>query len=260
MIVFEKWKIALISVFVLAGAVLASPNVIGNADDDESFLGLNRINLGLDLQGGSYLLLKVELDQVIEERLSNSAEAIRSEMRTERIGIRNLDSDATSLSFDLRDANDRDRAREILSQILGRDLQIINTEQGFSASYSETGLAEIGRITVEQAIEIVRSRIDETGTKEPIIQRQGGDRILIQLPGVDNPEDVKRLLGKTARLGFQMVDISASAVEVQASGRIPPGSEILESADGSGQLYLVRKRVLISGDMLDDARPGFGQN
>jgi len=260
MIVFEKWKIALISVFVLAGAVLASPNVIGNADDDESFLGLNRINLGLDLQGGSYLLLKVELDQVIEERLSNSAEAIRSEMRTERIGIRNLDSDATSLSFDLRDANDRDRAREILSQILGRDLQIINTEQGFSASYSETGLAEIGRITVEQAIEIVRSRIDETGTKEPIIQRQGGDRILIQLPGVDNPEDVKRLLGKTARLGFQMVDISASAVEVQASGRIPPGSEILESADGSRQLYLVRKRVLISGDMLDDARPGFGQN
>ena len=81
MIVFEKWKIALISIIVLASAVLASPNIIGNADDGPGPFGLSRINLGLDLQGGSYLLLKVELEEVIEERLSNSVEAIRSEMR-----------------------------------------------------------------------------------------------------------------------------------------------------------------------------------
>ena len=260
MIVFEKWKIALISMIVLASAVLASPNIIGNADDGPGPFGLSRINLGLDLQGGSYLLLKVELDEVIEERLSNSVEAIRSEMRGERIGLRNLTSDANSLSFDLRQLDDRPKARDVLGQILGQDLTITDTESGFSAAYSETGLQEIGRMTIEQAIEIVRSRIDETGTKEPIIQRQGQDRILIQLPGVDNPEDVKRLLGKTARLGFQMVDITTTALEAKASGRIPPGSEILESADGSDQLYLVRKRVLISGDMLDDARPAFGQN
>ncbi len=261
MIVFEKWKIALISIIVLASAVLASPNIIGGADDNaDGPFGLSRINLGLDLQGGSYLLLKVELEEVIEERLSNSVEAIRSEMRGERIGVRNLNSDANSLSFDLRKPEDRPKAREILGQILGQDLTITDTDQGFAAAYSEAGLQEIGRMTVEQAIEIVRSRIDETGTKEPIIQRQGEDRILIQLPGVDNPEDVKRLLGKTARLGFQMVDITTTAIEAKASGRIPPGSEILEAADGSEQLYLVRKRVLISGDMLDDARPAFGQD
>ena len=184
MIVFEKWKIALISMIVLASAVLASPNIIGNADDGPGPFGLSRINLGLDLQGGSYLLLKVELEDVIEERLSNSVEAIRSEMRGERIGLRNLTSDANSLSFDLRQQDDRPKAREILGQILGQDLTITATDLGFSAAYSETGLQEIGRMTIEQAIEIVRSRIDETGTKEPIIQRQGQDRILIQLPGL----------------------------------------------------------------------------
>ena len=92
------------------------------------------------------------------------------------------------------------------------------------------------------------------------IRDRGSDRILIQLPGVDDPEAIKRLLGRTARLGFQLVDTSRSALEAQSSGRIPPGSEILPASDGSGELYLLRKRVLISGDMLDDARPGFGQN
>lgn len=259
MIVFEKWKITLITIVVLASAILASPNII-SGDGNKAPLGLSQINLGLDLQGGSYLLLKVELDDVIEERLSNSIEAIRSEMRSSKIGVKNLNSDQTSLSFDLRNENDRSKALEILNQIIGNDLEITNTGSGFSASYSELGLEEISRLTVEQAIEIVRNRIDETGTKEPIIQRQGTDRILIQLPGVDNPEDVKRLLGKTARLGFQMVDITTTALEAQNAGRIPPGSEILEAADDSGELYLVRKRVLISGDMLDDARPAFGQN
>lgn len=259
MIVFEKWKIMLIGAVIAAGVILALPNIIGSDDDSSGYMGI-RINLGLDLQGGSYLLLNVEMDEVIEERISNLTETIRSEFRKERLGIKNLAANATAVSFDLRKEDDRIAAKTQLDDIIGSDMAITETASGFSASFTEAGVLELTGMTVEQAIEIVRSRIDETGTKEPIIQRQGADRILIQLPGVDNPEDVKRLLGRTARLGFQMVDISTTALEAQASGRIPPGSEILPSVAEDGELYLVRKQVLISGDMVDDARPAFGQN
>ena len=153
-----------------------------------------------------------------------------------------------------------DKANTALSTLVGRDLLITPSGLNYSIAYTDEGLRQLAVTTVDQAIEIVRNRIDETGTKEPIIQRQGQDRILIQLPGVDNPEEVKRLIGSTAKLGFQLVDVSADPFEVQASGRVPPGSELLPSMDEEGPPYLVRKRVLISGDMLDDARPGFGQN
>ena len=249
----------LIGAVIAAGVILALPNILGGKDDSSSYMA-NRINLGLDLQGGSYLLLNVEMDEVIEERLSNLAETIRSDFRKERIGIKNLKATQDRVSFDLRKAEDRPAAQAQLDDIIGTDMAITETASGFTAAFTESGIIELTGMTVDQAIEIVRSRIDETGTKEPIIQRQGADRILIQLPGVDNPEDVKRLLGRTARLGFQMVDISTTALEAQASGRIPPGSEILPSASGDGELYLVRKQVLITGDMLDDARPAFGQN
>ena len=249
----------LIGAVIAAGVILALPNILGGKDDSSGYMA-NRINLGLDLQGGSYLLLNVEMDEVIEERLSNLAETIRSDFRKERIGIKNLKATQDRVSFDLRKAEDRPAAQAQLDDIIGTDMAITETASGFTAAFTESGIIELTGMTVDQAIEIVRSRIDETGTKEPIIQRQGADRILIQLPGVDNPEDVKRLLGRTARLGFQMVDISTTALEAQASGRIPPGSEILPSASGDGELYLVRKQVLITGDMLDDARPAFGQN
>lgn len=256
MIIFEKWKSALIGFVVVAAAIIALPNVapIGGYLEDR------RINLGLDLQGGSYLQLQVDIDSVIEERLGNLAEAIRTEMRGARVAIRDLDSDTTRVSFTLRRDDDRDKANTALSTLVGRDLLITPSGLNYSIAYTDEGLRQLAVTTVDQAIEIVRNRIDETGTKEPIIQRQGQDRILIQLPGVDNPEEVKRLLGRTAKLGFQLVDVSADPFEVQASGRVPPGSELLPSMDEEGPPYLVRKRVLISGDMLDDARPGFGQN
>ncbi len=259
MIVFEKWKIMLIGAVLAASVMLALPNLSGG-DDSANIIPGNRINLGLDLQGGSYLLLNVEMDDVIEERLSNLAETIRSDFRKERLGIKNLKSTPRLVSFDLRNADDRTAAKTLLDDLIGTDMAITDTSVGFTAAFTEQGVIDLTSMTISQAIEIVRSRIDETGTKEPIIQRQGADRILIQLPGVDNPEDIKRLLGRTARLGFQMVDISTTAAEAQASGRIPPGSEILPSINEDGEIYLVRKQVLITGDMLDDARPAFSQN
>src|SRR5207237_4238515 len=110
------------------------------------------------------------------------------------------------------------------------------------------------RQAVDQSIEIIRRRIDETGTKEPTIQREGADRILVQLPGVDNPEHVKALLGRTAKLTFQLVDGSVS-VEDARRGRLPPGAEILPAEEGKGArvgptAYVVRKRVMVGGDTL----------
>ena len=130
---------------------------------------------------------------MIEERLGNLAEAIRTEMRGARVAIRDLDSDTTRVSFTLRRDDDRDKANTALSTLVGRDLLITPSGLNYSIAYTDEGLRQLAVTTVDQAIEIVRNRIDETGTKEPIIQRQGQDRILIQLPGVDNPEEVKRL-------------------------------------------------------------------
>ncbi|MFQ5985423.1 MAG: protein translocase subunit SecD, partial [Alphaproteobacteria bacterium] len=117
---------------------------------------------------------------------------------------------------------------------------------------------------VEQSIEIVRRRIDETGTREPTIQRQGEDRILVQLPGVDDPDRIKGLLGKTAKLQFRLVDVGTSVADA-LQGRLPPGSELLEADDevdaaGRPRLYVVRKRVIVGGDRLVDAQPTIQTN
>ena len=124
---------------------------------------------------------------------------------------------------------------------------------------SEQGRIDVQTATVEQSIEIIRRRLDPDGTKEPIIQRQGLERILVQLPGVDDPERVKRLLGRTARLTFQLVDTRTTAQEARQSGRVPPGSVLLEGAKPEDPSYVVERRVMVSGDMLDQASASFDQ-
>jgi preprotein translocase subunit SecD len=255
MIRIPSWHYGLSILVVAALGFLAIGNLMPRQSD--SRFG---INLGLDLQGGSYLLLEVDMDAVIEERVSSLAETIRVEMRDKRIGISNLESDATEVRFELREAIHFIEARDILNGLVTSDMVITPTDNRFVIGFDEAGLDRLTTLTVGQAIEIVRARVDETGTKEPIIQRQGYNRILLQLPGIDDPEQVKLLLGRTAKLGFQLVDISASAVDVRASGRVPPGSELLPSRDDPEVFYLLNKRVMVSGEMLEDARPGFDGN
>ena len=125
--------------------------------------------------------------------------------------------------------------------------------------FNEQGVLNLQTSTVEQSIEIIR-RLDPDGTKEPIIQRQGASRVLVQLPGVDNPEEIKRLLGRTAKLTFQLVDLRTTATEARSSGRVPPGAVLMASANGDGTYYVVEKRVMVSGETLDTATSGFDQN
>ena len=254
MLQFESWKRFAIIIVCLAGLFAALPNAIS-----VPFFPGKSVNLGLDLRGGSHLLLSADIDSVVTERLSDISEGIRISLREEKIKFRSLSSDEDSVSFLLRDLADSQVRDEIMSDF-GNDFIIETNAEMTRLRFSESGFTELQSRTVSQAIEIIRRRLDPDGTKEPVIQRQGADRILVQVPGIDDPERVKALLGRTARLTFQLVDMRMTGAEAKSSGRVPPGSVLLESASNDGQSYVVEKRVMVSGDMLETASAGFDQN
>lgn len=262
MIYFSKWKIVLILGICFFGFVFAAPNLFRESalEAVPDWLPHKSINLGLDLQGGSHLLLEVEVDAVIRERLESLVDSVRVTLRKAHIGYKNLGVDGNGVVFRLVDANALSQARELIVP-LDTDTAFSETANGqVRLAYTDTALRERRRLAVEQSIEIVRRRIDETGTREPTIQRQGNDRILVQLPGVKDPERIKKLLGKTAKLNFHLVDMTTTVEEARA-GRIPPGSMLLPSddigADGRPIPYVIRKRVMLSGDTLVDGQPTF---
>lgn len=261
MLHFALWKKILVIGIVILGAVYAAPNFIGRDAGHQlsSFIPGKTVNLGLDLQGGSYLLLKTDIDKVRIERLSDIAESFRASFRSDRIRFSGLKSDENSASFNLRNAEDKEKTSQFIRE-LGLDFDVVNEGLSYRISFNEAGLQALADRTIEQSIEIVRRRLDPDGTKEPLIQRQGRDRILIQLPGVDDPERVKRLLGRTAKLTFQLVDPRITAVEARSQGRVPPGSVLLEGLNEGDPAYVVEKRVMVSGEELDTASAGFDQN
>ncbi len=259
MLQIPLWQKVLIALVLLAGAAFAAPNLLSQerARSLPDWVPNQQINLGLDLQGGSYLLLEVETDAVIEDQLNNLVDSLREEMRSERIGYRSLGLDGGAITFTLTDPSKADQVEQIV-QDLGQDVTIDFAGQGrATVDLSDQARRERIANAVTQSIEIVRRRIDETGVREPTIQRQGDNRIVVQLPGINNPERMKEILGKTARLTFRLVDQDASP-----RGDIPPGSEVLP-ADETGpngepvRQYVIRKRIMVSGENLTDAQPTF---
>jgi preprotein translocase subunit SecD len=271
MIHFPRWKIILILAVCALGLVYAAPNLFGRATISEweealpGWLPVRQVNLGLDLQGGSHLLLRVDWEEVIEERLRSIEEGLRAELRGARIGYTDLGVANGAAGFTLRDPADTDRARDVVSA-LEEPVEFLfdPATNRIDLPFQEAELADLRDGILAQSIEIVRRRVDETGTKEPNIQRQGEDRILVQLPGVDDPERVKDLIGRTARLTFQLVDEEA-LVEDAVNGRVPPGSELLPDArktEGGDPVtyHVIRKRVIVSGESLLDSQPTFQEN
>jgi preprotein translocase subunit SecD len=262
MLHFPKWKIALVVGACLLSLLLSVPNVLPRQVLDRLPKGLSSrlIVLGLDLQGGSHLLLEVDVKTVVAERLTALVDSARSALRQERINYTNLGVTGDVVTVQLREAADAEKARAAIRG-LEPDLDIQTAGAVITAKLSEKGLRDRRRAAVDQSIEIVRRRIDETGTREPTIQRQGDDRILVQLPGVDDPERVKNLLGKTAKMTFRLVDSAVTEADL-AAGRVPPGSDILPAEEagsrrGQAGRYAVQKRVMVSGDTLTDAQPTF---
>ncbi|MGB1356934.1 MAG: protein translocase subunit SecD [Candidatus Puniceispirillaceae bacterium] len=260
MLQFESWKKLVVILITVLGIVYAAPNVMPGDDDIAGgVLPGQKINLGLDLQGGSHLLLRVDMDVVAQERLEGVAETIRQDFRAKKIRFSGLDVSDDAVRVTLRKADDSEDATQIFRGF-GRDFDVIDESPDYRISFNEIGLTTLQTLTIEQSMEIIRRRIDPDGTKEPVIQRQGADRILVQLPGVDDPEEIKRLLGRTAKLTFQLVDTTMSAQEAMDRGRTPSGSVLLPSDSDDGQFYVVEKRVMVSGELLETAQASFDQN
>ena len=266
MLYFANWKILLICAVCALGVLLSLPNLVSPSALDKlpSFVPHRQVALGLDLRGGSYLLLEVDVAAAERERLNSIVDNVRNALLGANIGYIGLAVNGDAIVFKIRQPEHIDDARQALAKI-DPDLTVTIAPDGsgtvrFSAAATETRRSQ----AVEQSIEIIRRRIDETGTKEPTIEREGQDRILVQLPGVDNPEHVKALLGRTAKLTFQLVDTGAS-LEDARSGHLPPGDEILPAQETNGvqigpSAYVVRKRVMVGGDTLVDAQPTFQNN
>ena len=267
MLHFSRLKINLILGLCLLGLAFAAPNLLDeeSAGQLPTWLPHKQISLGLDLQGGSHLLLEVGVETVVRERLNALVDETRAALRGDRIGYSGLGADGEKVGVTLRDPEtDLDRARDLLRAI-DSDLEVTTSDGGvLELRLNEASLREIRDSAVTQSLEIVRRRIDETGTREPTIQRQGRERILVQLPGIDDPDRIKRLIGKTAKLTFQLVDENTTIGDALL-GRLPAGSQILESADdldanGRPIQYVVRKRIMVSGEHLIDAQPTFQDN
>lgn len=258
----EKWKIFLTIILCVLGVAYAAPNLMSGERQAwleqkmPGWLPHKTINLGLDLQGGSHLLLQVDIKPVLAERMEAMVESARSDMRREKIGYSDIGATDNGLTFRLKDvAKDRDAAYKIARSLDNRaDVQIDNDTGIATVSLDDRAIDEIKTQIVSQSIEIVRRRVDESGTKEPIIQRQGTDRIVVQLPGVDDPQRIKDLIGKTAKLTFHLLDEDA-----MTTGRPGPFSLRLPMRDAPSQMVIVRKRAMVTGEMLTDAQPAMDQ-
>ena len=251
--------------FVLAiclfSFVIVIPNFLPSSFQNKfpGFIKNNLIKLGLDLKGGAYILLEVDLDGIKKDKLSLLEDNMRSILRGNRSGNRGLIqySNLTGIekynivSFKIRDVNKINEVEKRIRNDFGDDLTISSDDMGmFKVSWSDTAFNKIVEESVDKAIEIVRRRIDSLGTSELSIQKHGNSRIMVQLPGVDNPDSIKHLIGKTAKMTFHKVNES-----VTDFSSLPVGTELLPSFDSDNLYYTpVYKKVEISGEHLKDSK------
>ena len=257
----SKIRLILIIASVIIGVAYAMPNFFNTAKQNQSFNFLpgKKINLGLDLKGGSYLLLKADMDIVFAEKLESLLSDIRSSLRKSKIGYKKLSIQNNTISFQKRKNYSNEKIKSIIFS-LDKNLFVENKLDSFFIKFSEQNKKNITKTTMAQAIEIVRRRIDETGTNEPSIQQQGTDRIVVQLPGLDDPSRIKKLLGKTAKLTFQLAHPSIFPEDLNKDSKAPPGFVKLQEDKNPDRFYIVNKRVMVSGEMLKDASPTFDRN
>src|SRR5437660_5939509 len=271
MLYFTRWKALAIILTALVVCLCAVPNFFPEATvKGWPAWAQRRLVLGLDLQGGSYLLLEVDSNYVKKEKLDQVRDDIRRTLRDAKIGYTGLavrkdavevrisrESDALTALAKLRELS------QPLGGLLGssgqRSLEVSDAGGGLiRITVPQAAITERIRQTIEQSIQIVERRVNQLGTVEPVIQRQGTDRILVQVPGLQDPSRLKELLGRTGNTGFRMVGSTVPPDQAQ-QGRAPPGSEVLMSSTSPKIPYVIKKQVLVSGGDLTDAQPGFDQ-
>lgn len=257
---YPRWKTWLILAVCALGIVLAAPNLMRDKTAQLPSW-LQPVNLGLDLQGGSHLLMEVDIASVMTEQLTGLVEKARSDLRDAKIRYVDLGLDGQAVTLKVLDTSAHDQALALLKKMEPQDTTAEMAADGrATVRYTEAAVQTRKKQVVDQSIEIVRRRVDELGTREPTIVRQGDDRIVVQVPGLTDPQRLKDLLGKTAKMTFHLVDESVSPDDIQR-GRVPPGSMKLASADAKdAAYYVVRRKVEVSGDALTDAQPSFQTN
>jgi preprotein translocase subunit SecD len=270
MLFFTKWK----AIAVLLTALLVCLCAVPNFFPEKTLLSLPKwaqrhVVLGLDLQGGSHILLQIDDETVRKEKLEQLRGDVRRVLRENRINYTGgIVIRGNSIEIRLNEGADVQLALtklRDLSQPLGgilsaagqRTLEVTDAGGGLiRLTLTQQAIEERVRQAVEQSIQIVEKRVNELGTVEPTIQRQGQNRILVQVPGLQDPQRLKELIGKTAKLTFRMVDTSIAPEQALQSGA-PPESEILYGDTNPPVPYVIQKQVLVSGEDLTDAQPGF---
>lgn len=251
------WRIILTFIVTLSALIFAAPNFMKISS---GFLPSQSVNLGLDLRGGSHLLLEVDLKQYVADQYSMIADNLRKELRKDKIGYKNLKALRENIHLELRNIDDLELfSGRVRSMNAGLWIEANNSK--VTLTFNNDKIAEMEQNVIDQSIEIVRMRIDDTGTKEPIIQKQGSSQILLQVPGAENPAELKSMLGKTAKLTFHMVNSEAS-IDDALKGKIPHNSALLYMENSKNQNYpvLIKKKPFLNGDLLTDAKTSFDQN
>ncbi len=271
MLYFSRWKTISIWLVVLLGVIFSLPNILPQSTLNAlpSWAPKQPMTLGLDLQGGSHILLQIDQQDLINDRLEVVRDDIRSLLRDARIGYTGLTGSGQTVQVRIRDAEQVAAARTALASLtqpvssglfgtgVVTELSFSEPEPGlFRYQLTSEGISYRMSSALSQSIEVVSRRVNELGTTEPIIQRQGSDRILVQVPGLQDPQRLKDILGQTAKLTFQMVDQSMPVAEAIAS-RPPAGTTIMYSTDDPPVPYLIENRVIVSGENLVDAQASF---
>ncbi|MCC0027105.1 MAG: protein translocase subunit SecDF [Zhengella sp.] len=273
MLYFTRWKTILIWLSVIAGLLFAAPNLVNQSALDAlpDWMPKQKMTLGLDLQGGSHILLQIERADIVKDRLEATRDEVRRLLREESIGYTGLSGSGRTVQVRIRDAQQVTLAKETLASLTepissglfgGGTISEVTLEEPepglLRFTLTEEGLDYRTSAALTQSIEVVSRRVNELGTTEPVIQRQGDDRILVQVPGLDDPQRLKDILGQTAKLTFQMVDQTVPVQEA-IEGRPPAGTTVMYSNDDPPVPYVIEDRVIVSGENLVDAQPTFDQ-
>ncbi|MCA0274753.1 MAG: protein translocase subunit SecDF [Proteobacteria bacterium] len=273
MLYFSRWKTFSIWAVVLLGVLFTVPNLLTQSQLDSlpGWFPKRSLTLGLDLQGGSHILLAVNRQDLVDERLQATRDDIRTMLRDAKIGYTGLTGTGKTIQVRISDQAELEAAKTALASLTQpvsagmfgggavHELTLDEPEPGLLRyTLTDEGIDYRVSNAVTQSIEVVGRRVNELGTTEPIIQRAGADRILVQVPGLQDPTRLKEILGKTAKLTFQMVDQTMSAQEA-VQGRPPAGSTVMYSQDDPPVPYLIENRVIVSGENLVDAQATFDQ-
>jgi protein-export membrane protein SecD len=274
MLHFQKWKLILALSIVVAGFLFALPNLFPAATMARlpTWLPHKQVNLGLDLQGGAHLLYQLDEKEMVEDWLNTIRGDVRETLRRARIGYSDLTQDVAnrSVSVKIREPADMDKTETELKKLAvpiggdvfggfsGKDLEVApQPDNRITLTVTDAGLANRMTSAIQASIETIRRRVDAFGTTEPSIQREGRNRVLVQVPGIQDVERLKMLIGETGKLEFKLVDPAVDAIQAAATKQVPPGDELVYSTDTPSIPYVLKEQVLVSGQNLVDAQPGF---